>query len=89
MADTHDELTLLAHGIDKLHGDHVAVVGLGELLGGTVKSSSKAVTLWKIEREQSNPKSRESISEALTMVRSPETREETRSFPALAHTIVL
>ena len=59
MADAHDELTLLAHGIDKLHGDHVAVVGLGELLGGAVKSSSKAVTLWKIEREQSISESKE------------------------------
>ena len=45
MADAHDELSLLPHGVDELHGDHVAVVGLGELLGGAVQSSSKTVTL--------------------------------------------
>ena len=59
MADAHNELTLLSHGVNELHGNHVAVVGLGELLGGAVKSSSESVTLWKIEREQSISESKE------------------------------
>ena len=47
MSDSHDELSLLPHGIDKLHGNHSRVVSLRELAGSTVQSSSESVALEK------------------------------------------
>jgi hypothetical protein len=43
--DSHNELSLLPHGVDHFHGNHVGVVSLRELFGSSVQSSSKAITL--------------------------------------------
>lgn len=45
VADAHDKLAVLLHLVDKLHGQHAAVEGLAELLGGGIQGTSKAVTL--------------------------------------------
>ena len=46
VANTEDELVLLSHAIDKLHGNEARVIGTGELSSSTIQSPSKPVTLW-------------------------------------------
>ena len=43
--DAHDQLALLAHRVDELHGNEARVVGLGELLGRSVQRAAEPVTL--------------------------------------------
>lgn len=45
MANAHDELTLFAHRVDKLHGNHASIVAFAELLGSTVQSTTETITL--------------------------------------------
>jgi hypothetical protein len=45
VANAHDELTLFAHCVDKLHGNHASVVAFAELLGSTIQSTTKTITL--------------------------------------------
>ena len=52
MPNTKYELVLLACVVDKLHGDHARVVGLGELLGCTIQGATKPITLWRHKREK-------------------------------------
>lgn len=44
VANTGNELVLLAHGIDEVTGAETLVEGLGELLGGTVQRTTEAGT---------------------------------------------
>ena len=45
MSDSHDELALLPHAVDKVHRDEAGVVGLGELAGGAVERAAETVAL--------------------------------------------
>lgn len=45
MADTHNQLAILLHLVDKLHGDHAAVKCLAELLCSRIQSTSETVPL--------------------------------------------
>lgn len=45
MADAHDQLAVLFHLVDKLHGQHAAVERFAELLRGCIQSSSKTIPL--------------------------------------------
>ena len=47
VANAKDELMLLSHAIDKLHGNEASVIGTGELSCGTIQSPSKPVPLWE------------------------------------------
>ena len=45
VSDSHDELALLPHAVDKVHRDEAGVVGLGELAGGAVERAAETVAL--------------------------------------------
>lgn len=45
VSDAHDQLPVLLHLVDKLHGQHAAVKRLAELLRSCIQSASKTVTL--------------------------------------------
>ena len=47
VANAKDELVLLSHAIDELHGNEASVIGTGELSCRTIQSPSKPVTLWE------------------------------------------
>ena len=67
------------------------VVGAGEKSCGSVKGATKAIALnlFLINLFKFTKKRETQVCIYLTMVSSPETRDETRSFPALAQTMVL
>ena len=47
VADAHDQLSLLSHLVDELHGRETGIVGLAQLLGRTVQSATESLTLDK------------------------------------------
>lgn len=53
VADTGDQLVLLAHDVDKVTGAEALVKGLGELLGSTVEGTTEARTDGQETRDES------------------------------------
>lgn len=45
VANAHDQLSILLHLVDKLHGQHAAIKCLAELLCSCIQSTPKAVPL--------------------------------------------
>ena len=45
MSDAHDELAVLLHLVDELHGQHAAVERLAELLGRRVQGPPETIAL--------------------------------------------
>lgn len=45
VSDSHDQLAVLLHLVDELHGQHPAVKSLTELLRRSIQSAPKAVPL--------------------------------------------
>ena len=101
MPNAHDQLSILFHLVDKLHWQHATVKCFAKLLGCSIQSTTKAVTLRKNNIYITDVKmgfthdglllSVNAVNEFLflTMVRRPDVRLEMRSLPARAQTIVL
>ena len=45
VSDAHDELAVLLHLVDELHGQHAAVERLAELLGRCVQGPPESIAL--------------------------------------------
>jgi len=45
VADAHNQLSLLAHAVDKLHRNHSSIVRFTELFSSSVQCAAKPVTL--------------------------------------------
>ena len=90
MPDAHNQLAFLAHAVDEFHWVLAGVVSLAELAGRRVQRTTETVALHTQGIGlQLHKKAIDIMRYKLTMVKSPDTREETRSLPALAQTIVL
>lgn len=98
VTDSHNELTFFPHRIDEIHGNQTRIVGFGKLSRSTVQSTAESVTLLQKlhcviiifpDPEFQKGRKKKKGNERLTIVNNPETKLETRSFPALAQTIVL
>ena len=51
VSNAHNQLPILLHLVDKLHGQHAAVKCLAELLCCSIQSTSKAITLRSDNKE--------------------------------------
>lgn len=86
---SHDQLALLAHTVDKFHRMLSDVVSLAELTSGSVQRSTKSITLKTSNIESVVCFYLHLLAKRLTMVKRPDTKEDTKSLPALAQTMVL